>query len=123
MRTCAVSVDGAGEPGGKYEQAVQVRTRPQGNANVALSADQVINAVGRPLSEVEEDWFDLLRAIHTADLVCHRGENEDWTRRITLSVPLRNPATLNPVLPLIGEVFGRMTHDSLDLLLETDPTL
>src|SRR4051794_17061337 len=121
MRRCAVSIDGAVLPGGRYDQAIQVCTRPHEKANVVLSSEEIINAVGRPLYEVEEDWLDFLRAIHTADLVCHRGDNEDWTRNITLSLPLRNPATFNPFLPLIQEVFGRMTHHSLNLSLETDP--
>ena len=77
--------------------------------------------IGRPLRPEEEDWLDLLRAVHVADLVCHRGENEAWNRTITLGLPLRAPTLISQWLPLLQEIFGRMTHDHLDIHIRQDP--
>lgn len=120
MRRFAVTVDGAPLPGGEF-QPIALRFNPSPSANVLLRHDEVVNAIGRPLRVIEEDWFDLLRAIHAADLVCRRGQNEEWNREIVLSVPLRDPGPFEAVLPLIHDIFGRMTHDKLDIRLAVAP--
>jgi 7-cyano-7-deazaguanine synthase in queuosine biosynthesis len=118
MKRYAVVVDGPSPPGGGYDQTIDVHCQERGNVTIAIS--EVIDAIGRPLCTGEEDWLDLLRAIHVADLVCRRGENEDWNRSITLTLPLRDPDYIRPVVPLIQELFGRMTHDFLDIHLLQD---
>jgi 7-cyano-7-deazaguanine synthase in queuosine biosynthesis len=121
MKRYAVAVDSAPLPGGTYDQTITVRFKKDGN--VKFIVNEVVDAIGRPLRPDEEDWLDLRRAIHVADLVCHRGENEEWIRSITLALPLRAPDRFLPWIPLIQEIFGRMTHDHLDmhLALDTDP--
>jgi 7-cyano-7-deazaguanine synthase in queuosine biosynthesis len=119
MKRYAVTVDGAPLPSGAYDQTITVRCKGVWNVNFVVT--EVINAIGRPLRIEEDDWLDLLRAIHVADLVCHRGENEAWNRFITLAVPLRSPDHLRQWLPLLQEIFGRMTHDHLDIRLIQDP--
>jgi 7-cyano-7-deazaguanine synthase in queuosine biosynthesis len=119
MKRYAVTVDGASLPGGAYDQTITVRCKEGGNVNFVFT--EVIDAIGRPLRIEEEDWLDLLRAVHVADLVCHRGENEAWNRAITLVLPLRTPDHIRPWLPLLQEIFGRMTHDHLDIHIHQDP--
>jgi 7-cyano-7-deazaguanine synthase in queuosine biosynthesis len=119
VKRYAVMVDGAGLPGDKYDQALSVYTRPQQHANVILRCDDIVAAVGRPLRPEEEDWLDLLQAIHVADLVCRRGRNEEWNRHIVLSLPVRRSDHFEAHVPLIREVFGRLTQDQLDIHLET----
>ena len=119
MKRYAVTVDSASLPGGAYDQTITVRCKEGGNVNFVIN--EIIDAIGRPLRVEEEDWLDLLRAIHVADLVCHRGENEAWNRTITLALPLRNPDHLGQWLPLVQEIFGRMTHDHLDIHIHQTP--
>jgi hypothetical protein len=102
MKRYAVAVDGAPLPGGTYEQTITVRFKSGGNVNFVVN--EVVDAIGRPLRPEEEDWLDLLKAIHVADLVCHRGENEDWDRSITLALPLRAPDRFSLWVPLIQEI-------------------
>lgn len=102
-------------PGGRH-RALQVRCSD--NPNVILHSDEIVNMVGRPLTTVEEDWLDLLRAIHVADLICERGKNEDWNRHIVLSLALREPTHFASRVPLIRELFGRLTQDLLEVQLE-----
>lgn len=120
MRRYAISVDNAVIPGGSYTSVINVRCKGS-EPNAVLHVADVVDAIGRPLRQHEEDWLDLLRAIHTADLVCERGQNEEWNRHITLALPLREPSRFEPLRPLLQEIFGRMTHDSLEILLERDP--
>ena len=76
----AVSVDGAMPPTNyRYDRTIAVRCKPADAATVHFRAD-------------EEDWLDLLRAVHVADLFCHRGKNEDWNRDIILALPLHDPS-------------------------------
>ena len=114
MKRYAVRVDGAALPAGDYEP-ISLRCKPSSSPNVPFHIDEVVNAIGRPLRSVEEDWLDLLRALHATDLVCHRGENEEWNRLIVLSVRLRDPEPFEPVVGIVKDLFGRMTHDLLDL--------
>lgn len=116
----AVSVDSAAYPGGRYDEVINVRYKVPSVGNVVFHCDDVVNAIGRPLKPEEDDWLDLLCAIHVADLLCKRGKNEEWNRHIVLSLPLRQPSYFQPLLPLIREVFGRLTQDVIDIRLEAD---
>jgi 7-cyano-7-deazaguanine synthase in queuosine biosynthesis len=117
----AVSVDGATPPTGKrYDRMITVRGKPAEDANVQFRADEVIAAIGRPLRREEEDWLDLLRAVHVADLACRRGKNEDWNREIVLALPMRDPSRVQAYVTLLQEIFGRMTHDRLEVHIEPD---
>jgi 7-cyano-7-deazaguanine synthase in queuosine biosynthesis len=117
----AVSVDGATPPTNyRYDRTITVRCKPTEDANVHFRADEVIAAIGRPLRPEEEDWLDLLRAVHAADLFCRRGKNEDWNRDIILALPLRDPSRVRAYITLLQEIFGRMTHDRLEIHIEPD---
>jgi 7-cyano-7-deazaguanine synthase in queuosine biosynthesis len=90
----------------------------QDQPNTTFNVSRVVDAVGRPLSDHEEDWLDLLWAIHLADLVCRRGANEDYVRRIELSIGLRDPDYFGPALPLLRSVFNRLTHDAIQIEID-----
>ncbi len=119
MKRYAVSVDGAAFPSGAYDQAITVRSKPTA-PNVVFHGQDIVNAIGRPLRADEDDWLDLLQAIFVSDLVCRRGRNEDFNRQIVLALPLRNPGRISPLLPQIQELFGRLTHDALQILVSPD---
>jgi 7-cyano-7-deazaguanine synthase in queuosine biosynthesis len=110
----AVQVDGA-------PHTIAAGTRSLGllrngpTPNTDFNVREVVNAIGRPLTPVEDDWLDLLHSLHIADLVCRRGQNEGWHRDIVLALPLRDPALFQPAIPIIQEVFGMMTFDRLQL--------
>jgi 7-cyano-7-deazaguanine synthase in queuosine biosynthesis len=116
MRRYAVQVDGA--PCSVTTGATALSVLPNAsNPNTELGIDDVVNAVGRPLTPREDDFIDLLHAIHITDLICARGKNEDWTRDISLSLPLRDPTAFQPLIPLVQEIFGLMTFDHLQIEL------
>jgi 7-cyano-7-deazaguanine synthase in queuosine biosynthesis len=87
--------------------------------NTVFSVDAVVNAIGRPLTTCEEDFLDLLHAIHVTDLICARGRNENWTRELLLALPLRAPQPFQDLIPVIQETFGMMTFDRLRIELTT----
>jgi len=117
MNAFAVQVDGAalGSVAAGTQPVTLIRYR--GKSNTTFTVNDVVDAVGRPLTPLEEDWLDLLHAIHITDLVCRRGDNENYPRDIRIAVPLRSPRPFVPAVPLIQEMFGMMTHDTLRLEL------
>jgi len=122
MRRYAVQVDGAPCSVATGATALSLlRNAP--TPNTELSIDDILNAVGRPLTVPEEDLIDLLHAIHITDLICARGKNEDWTRDISLALPLRDPNAFRPLIPLVQEIFGLMTFDHLQIELISHPKL
>lgn len=114
MTAYAIQVDGAPQT-----IAAGMRTlallRYDPTPNTEFTVREVVDAIGRSLIPVEDDWLDLLHCLHIADLVCRRGRNEDWHRDITISLPLRDPTRFQNALPLIQEIFGMMTFDRLQL--------
>lgn len=113
----AVILDGAVAPAGHFEH-VNLTTRPIGDANVETNFRDVVNAVGRALTDVEDDWLDLLAAIYAADLLCPRGLNEGYTRQIYLSMRLRNAAAVRPAILLVEQAFERLCQDRLVIAVE-----
>lgn len=73
----AVAFDGAAIEPGSYDQTISLRTWPDDQSNVDRKFDAIVDAIGRPLTPGEDDWLDLLAAVHLADLLCARGSNED----------------------------------------------
>lgn len=118
MMQYVVQVDGAPciVPAGATTLSI---LRNHAQPNSAFSVDEVVDAVGRPLTSLEEDLLDLLHAIHITDLICARGRNENWTRELLLALPLRNPQPFHGLIPVIQETFGMMTFDRLRIELTT----
>lgn len=118
MTEYVVQVDGAPctVPAGATTLSI---LRNHAQPNSIFSVDEVVNAIGRPLTTCEEDLLDLLHAIHITDLVCARGRNENWTRELLLALPLRNPQPFQRLIPVIQETFGMMTFDRLRIELTT----
>jgi 7-cyano-7-deazaguanine synthase in queuosine biosynthesis len=116
----AVQVDGASQTVASGSRTISL-LRNDADPNTDFTVQEVVDAIGRPLSPLEEDWLDVLHCLHIADLVCHRGKNEDWHRDIAVALPLRDPAPFQPVLPLVHEVFGMMTFDRLQVELSKYP--
>jgi 7-cyano-7-deazaguanine synthase in queuosine biosynthesis len=112
----SVVIDGAPSLGGQYNAAYSVRMRPDA-PNTEFHVQHIVDVIGRPLFPYEDDWLDLLWAIQTADLICHRGQNEDYIRRIHLAIRLREPERFDPLLPLIRSTFNRLAHDALQITL------
>ncbi len=106
----AVVLDGAEVPGGHY-RVFGLSTQPPASANIHANFRDVVNSIGRPLRDVEDDWLDLLAAVYVADLLCLRGENEAYTREIHLSMRVRHPGPIRRVIPAVQEVFERLCHD------------
>ena len=118
----AVAVDGATPPTGyRYDQMLAIRCKPTANPNVLFRADEVVAAIGRPLHQEEEDWLDLLRAVHVADLVCRRGKNEGWE-----SGHRARPADARPIArPSVphahsGDLRADGTNHRLEIHVEPD---
>jgi len=118
----AVQVDGASQTVASGTRTLSL-LRNDPDPNTDFIVQEVVDAIGRPLSPLEEDWLDLLHCLHISDLVCHRGKNEDWHRDITLALPLRDPVPFQPVLPVVQEVFGMMTFDRLQVELRKYATV
>lgn len=112
-----VPVDSTLHPAGNYH-TISVHTRPADASNANVNWDGVVNAVGRQLTVPEQDWLSLLMAIHIADQVCEREEREEINRDITVAVRLHEPSRLAPHVSALQKIFGRMTHDSLHVILE-----
>ncbi len=117
----AVVLDGAAAPGGHF-QTFGLLTQPSGTANVHANFVDVVNVIGRPLREEEDDWLDLLSAVYAADLLCIRGHNEEYTRDIHLSIRVRDPDAVRTVIPAVEEVFERLCQDRLTIRAEPWPT-
>lgn len=113
----AVVLDGAAVPGG-HVQVISLTSQPIASANIHANFDDVVNAIGRPLHDHEDDWLDLLAAVYAADLLCVRGENEEYTRDIHLSMRVRNPAAVTSAIPAVEEVFERLCQDRLTISVE-----
>jgi 7-cyano-7-deazaguanine synthase in queuosine biosynthesis len=116
MTRYAIQVDGAPLAVAAGATAVSV-LRNAADPNTVFNVDDVVTAIGRPLSVREDDFLDLLHALHVTDLVCARGRNEHWTRELLLALPLRDPEPFLPLVPLLQELFGMMTFDRLHLEL------
>lgn len=112
----ALSIDGAPVISEPDAERYLLVTGPGGN--VQAHVGDLLNAVGRVLSPLEDDWIDLLTAIHVADLICQRGSNEDWNRSIRIGIPLRDPSPFHAVSPLLRLIFARLTHDAVDFEFE-----
>ena len=94
----AVQVDGASQTVASGTRTLSL-LRNDPDPNTDFIVQEVVDAIGRPLSPLEEDWLDLLHCLHISDLVCHRGKNENWHRDITLALPLRDPVPFKRVCP------------------------
>lgn len=112
-----VALDGAAVPGGHYTP-ISLLSNPIPQATIHTNFSDVVNVVGRPLTTQEDDWLDLLAAIYVADLLCPRGDNEDYTRDIHIAMRVRNPAAVQPVLPTLEEIFERLCQDRLTIVVE-----
>ena len=113
----AVVLDGAEVPGGHY-RVFGLSTQPPASANIHANFRDVVNSIGRPLRDVEDDWLDLLAAVYVADLLCLRGENKAYTREIHLSMRVRDPGPIRRVIPAVEEVFERLCQDRLVITVE-----
>jgi 7-cyano-7-deazaguanine synthase in queuosine biosynthesis len=119
MTRCAFAADGATIEGGTLDLSRLLRFEPgKQKPNVQLYAQEVIDAIGRPLTDLENDWLDVLRIIYVADILCERERNEGWNRTIALGLPVRDPGRVQQWLPLLRELFNRMAHDALNLKVE-----
>ena len=78
--------------------------------NLFSGVDDFSEAFGKP-SSLESDLLILASSIFAADRAYVRGERENITRNVRLSVPIVNYATLNPLIPLIEKALYRLSSD------------
>lgn len=61
---------------------------------------------------LETDWLNLAASIFAVDRGLQRGEREDFSRRIELSVPLVNVTRIQPLVPNIERLLRSLSNDS-----------
>lgn len=79
--------------------------------NLFTGEEDFTNAFGK-LSSLESDLLILASSIFAADRAYARGEREDITRNVRLSLPIVNYARLNPLISLIEKALYRLSSDS-----------
>ena len=86
-----------------------LRLRPGKNLKTGESA---LRSEFGDLSSLEMDLLTLASSVFACDLAFKRGERENITRRINLSVPVVNLSTFNYVQPQIHYALYRLSHDA-----------
>jgi 7-cyano-7-deazaguanine synthase in queuosine biosynthesis len=67
---------------------------------------------------VQQDWLDILGALYATDLVCRRGSEQDWSRKIQIWIGVREPDHWKPLGEQFRRVFGALTYDTIDITFE-----
>src|SRR5437762_3427215 len=70
-----------------------------------------------PPTTLENDWLNLASAVFAVDRGIKRGEREDISRRIEISIPIINVSRIQPLVPEIERVLRSLSNDSWQLIL------
>jgi 7-cyano-7-deazaguanine synthase in queuosine biosynthesis len=103
---------------------VRSRSTAQDEQNYRVVFDHLVDGLPNRLTDRQLDWLNLLSWIFAADMICDRGEGDlDWSRSISLFVPVRDPDHWSRLSASIQDIFGALTDDRLQLhfIEETAP--
>jgi 7-cyano-7-deazaguanine synthase in queuosine biosynthesis len=68
-------------------------------------------------TSLETDLLLIASSIFATDRAVPRGSGDDYPRRVTLSIPVVNGATLSPLVPLLERILRFLSNDSWRLQL------
>jgi 7-cyano-7-deazaguanine synthase in queuosine biosynthesis len=83
----------------------------QKRGNVYLRLDEIEKFLGAPLSNVSRDLAEVATYIYQADKGLRRGEGSEWTRDVSMLIPVREPATWNKLRSELSRVLFELTGD------------
>src|SRR5262245_49759409 len=83
----------------------------QKRGNVYLRLGQIEAFLGTPLSDVSRDLAEVAAYIYQADKGLRRGEGSEWTRDISMLVPVRALSTWQKLSPLLSRTLFELTQD------------
>ncbi len=99
-----------------------------GNANIVLdSVKNLLTGEAKFKSEfggvstLESDLLLIASAVYAADRCIKRGEREDATREIEVSIPVVNIGVSQPLVPTIEKILRRLSSDSWEITLRQEP--
>lgn len=79
--------------------------------NVYLRLHEIETFLGKPLSKVSRDLAEVATYIYQADKGIRRGEGSDWTREISMLIPVRELATWKALSSRLTRVLFELTGD------------
>lgn len=79
--------------------------------NVYLRLHQIEAFLGTPLSDVSRDLAEVAAYIYQADKGLRRGEGSEWTREISMLVPVRAFSTWQSVRESLSRILFELTGD------------
>ena len=83
----------------------------QNRGNVYLRLDQIETFLGAPLSNVSRDLAEVATYIYQADKGLRRGEGSEWTREISMLVPVRAVSTWRKLSAPLSHILFELTGD------------
>lgn len=115
MPSYAVVVNDCAAPALVGLTHVRTRQTPYGSRTFEFDYERLVQGLPSVLTEVQQDWADVLTFIYAIDLACERGNDVDWQRDIRAWFPVRNPSFWRPIAPEIARVFGSLTYDHIEI--------
>jgi 7-cyano-7-deazaguanine synthase in queuosine biosynthesis len=83
----------------------------QNRGNVYLRLNQIETFLDAPLSDLSRDLGEVAAYVYQADKGLRRGEGSDWTREISMLVPVRALSTWQKLRECLSRVLFELTGD------------
>jgi len=83
----------------------------QRRGNIYLRLDEIEKFLGQPLSNESSDLAEVAAYVYQADKALRRGEGNDWTREVSMLIPVRDPQKWKRLSSSLSRMLFELTGD------------
>lgn len=83
----------------------------QSRGNIYLRLAEIEKFLGQPLSNESSDLAEVAAYVYQADKALRRGEGNDWTREVSMLIPVRDPRKWKRLSATLSRMLYELTGD------------